>query len=248
MPAHYILRTSMKSLAAAAFLAMSLAAIPAGAAPLELGLIAGGGSCFMVGSYLEAKAANLALQGASGSTLGTSQSFFFPAISAGFYGDVPLLSWLDLRVEVRGSYLGASRLAVTASGAPQDPYGVGFYALEVPVLARAFLPLGRGWATASIGPFYGVVLAGVHVQDSYPGTSTTVQVPLTLAQASMAGFSTGAGYTFRLGPGMMSAEARAYWASFPVRLDSGTGLGGLSPLNAVLFLSYGFLLGAAGGS
>jgi hypothetical protein len=238
----------MKSLAAAAFLALSLAGIPAGASPFELGVIAGGGSCFMLGSYLDAKAANLALQGANGSTLGSSQSFFFPAISAGFYGEMPLLSWLDLRVEVRGSYLGASRLAVSASGAPLDAYGVGFYALEVPVLARASLALGPGWATASLGLFYGVVLLGVHVQDSYPGTSTSAQIPLPFLQASMGGLSVGAGYTLRMGPGLVSAEMRAEEAIIPVRLDSGTGLGGLSPLNAAILLSYGFGLGAAGGT
>src|SRR5258706_9214458 len=98
-PGHYIDDAAMKSLVSTAFLAITVACFPVGAVPLELGIIAGGGSCFMLGSYLDAKAADLALQGGNGSTLGTSQSFFFPGISAGIYGETPLVSWLDLRVE-----------------------------------------------------------------------------------------------------------------------------------------------------
>ena len=237
----------MRRLAAVAFLAVSLAASPAGALSIELGAIAGGGPCFMFGSYLDAKTANLALQGASGSTLGTSQSLFFPGLSAGLYGETPLLPWLDIRVEVRGSYLGASRLALTASGAPLDAYGVGFYALEVPLLARAGLPLGPGRVTFSLGAFYGLVLAGVRVQDVYSSTSAIAHVPLSFLQASMAGLSGGAGYAFRLGPGTLSAELRADWTLLSARLDAGTGSGDLSPLNAVIFVSYGLVIGSVGG-
>jgi hypothetical protein len=240
--------TIMKRLAAAAFLALAFAGPTASALTLQLGVVAVGGSCFMLGSYLDAKAANLALQGANGSTFGTSRVLFFPGISAGFYAETPLLSWLSLRGEVRGAYLGASRLALTASGAPLDAFGVGFYALEIPVLARASLPLGPGSVTFSLGPFYGVVLGQVHVQDIYPVTSTSASVPLTFLEASMGGLSGGAGYTFRLGPGTMSAELRADWTVLPARLDAGTGSGDLAPLNAAVFLSYGLMLAPGGGN
>jgi hypothetical protein len=208
-----------------------------------MGTIGGAGLCFTFGSYLDAKTANLAEQGSIGATPGTSQHRLFPGLTGGLYGQLAALSWLDIRMELRTSYLGASRLALMADGTPFDAYGVGFYALLLPILVRVSVPLGPGSLTATIGPSYGVVMGGVRVQDTYATTSTWAQVPLTLSQASMLWLSGGLGYQLRLGSGRLSAELRADWTILPARLDSGLGTGDLSPLNTVILLSWGFPLG-----
>ncbi len=221
-------------------LVLAVCATHAGALSFELGAIAGGGLCFTFGSYLDTKAANLAQQGTIGSTPGTSVYRLFPGLSAGAYGQMSVLSWLDIRLEVRGSYLGASRLALMADGTPFDAYGAGFYALVLPLLARASLRVGPGSLFADLGPYYGLVVGGVRVQDSYTTISTSAQLPLTFAQASMFGLSGGAGYQFPLGAGRISAELRADWTIVPARLDTGLGSGDLAPLNAVIVIAYGF--------
>ncbi len=232
----------MKRLVPLALL-LSLSAVRSHALPVELGTIAGGGLCFTFGSYLDAKAANLAEQGTVGATAGSSVYRLFPGMSAGAYGDIALLSWLDLRLELRASYLGASRLALTGDGTPFDAYGAGLYALMLPVLMRGSFTLGPGSVSVGLGPFYGLVVGGVRIQDTYAVTSTSAQIPLTFAQASMFGLSGGVGYQFPLGPGTMSVELRADWTLFPVRLDTGLGSGDLSPLNALIVLGYGLKLG-----
>jgi hypothetical protein len=234
-----------KSALAVLFLVFSLSAVPVSALQLEVGAIAGGGLCFTFGSYLDAKAAYLAEQGASGPTPGTIRYNLFPGLSAGAYGEMALLRWLDLRLELRASYLGASRLALTAGGLPLDAYGAGLYALMLPVLVRASFPLGPGSITADLGPFYGLVVGDVHVQDVYATTSTSAVIPLSFAQSSMFGVSGGVGYKLGLGPGTASVELRADWTIFPVKLDGGLGSGDLSPLNALIVFGYGFKLGSA---
>jgi hypothetical protein len=228
---------------AALVTALLLLAMPAGALAAELGAIAGAGLCFTFGSYLDAKAANLAEQGTIGSTPGSSQYRLFPGTSGGVYGQVSILSWLDVRMELRVSYLGASRVALMGDGTPFDAYGAGLYALLLPVLGRVSLPLGPGSITMDAGPYYGMVVGGVRIQDTYATTSTYAQIPLTLAQASMLGLSGGIGYQLRLGSGRLSTELRADWTILPVKLDGGTGSGDLAPLNTVLLVAWGFPLG-----
>ncbi len=235
----------MKSAIVTVLLLASSLPVPAGAIPVELGAMVGAGPCFTFGSYLDAKAATLADLGTVSGVPGTSVYRLFPGMVAGGYGQIGLLRWLDLRVELRLSYLGASRLALNGAGQAFDAYGAGLYALMLPILGQVSFALGPGRATLTLGPYYGLVLGGVRIQDTYAATTTDAQVSLTFGQASMLGISGGAGYRFRLGGGIASAELRADWTLLPVRLDTGLGLGDLAPLNIALVLGYGFTLGSS---
>ncbi len=235
----------MRSAIAAVLLLLSFPGSRAGALPVELGAVAGGGLCFTFGSYLDAKAASLAEQGTVGGVPGTSVYRLFPGMIAGGYGQIALLRWLDLRLELRASYLGASRLALDGAGQPFDAYGAGLYALMLPVLGQASFALGPGRATVTLGPYYGLVVGGVRIQDTYATTGTSAQLPLTFAQASMLGISGGIGYRFSLGPGIASAGLRADWTLLPAKLDTGLGSGDLAPLNIVIILGYGFTVGSS---
>jgi hypothetical protein len=217
-----------------------LSALPGFGLSFELGGVAGGGLCFTQGSYLDGRAAQLAAQGASGATPGTSQSVLFPGGSTGAYGQIGLLSWLDLRMEIRVSYLGASRVALTAGGLPFDAYGVGFYALMLPVLARASFSVGPGQVTLDAGPFLGFVVGDVKTADTYSNAQTSA---LLAMNASLVGISGGVGYQLGLGPGILSVGIRADADLLPATLDAGLASGDLVPLNVILVVGYGFRLG-----
>jgi hypothetical protein len=233
----------MKVLITALALVFSLTALPVPGLPIEVGGLGGGGLCFTFGSWLDARAAQLADQTASGVTLGTSQARLFPGLSAGAYGQLGLLSWLDLRLELRVSYLGASRLALTAAAVPFDAYGIGFYALMLPVLARGSWQAGPGRIIADAGPFYGIVVGGVMAADTYTNVTTSALITMSASQASMIGLTGGVGYEIGLGPGILSVEARADGVLLPATLDAGLVAGGVAPLDVIIVVGYGFRFG-----
>jgi hypothetical protein len=233
----------MKAFITSLALIFSLSALPAPGLPIEVGGIGGGGLCFTFGSWLDARAAQLADQTASGATLGTSEARLFPGLSAGAYGQVGLLTWLELRLELRVSYLGASRLALTAASLPFDAYGIGFYALMLPVLARGSWQAGPGRIIVDAGPFYGLVVGGVMAADTYTGVQTSAHIAMSAAQGSMVGITGGVGYEIGLGPGILSVEARADGTLYPAKLATSLASGDLAPLNVLLVVGYGFRFG-----
>ena len=235
----------MKRLIASIALLFALTAASATGLPVEVGALGGGGLCFTFGTWLDARANALADQTAVGATQGTSQANLFPGFSTGAYGQVGLLDWLDVRMEARVSYLGASRLALTPAALPFDAYGIGFYALVVPVLARACWGLGPGRIIADAGPFYGIIVGGVMASDAYTGVTTSALVSVDASHGSMVGLTGGVGYELGLGPGVLSVEARADGVLVPASLVTALAAGGIAPLNAVVIVGYGFRFGVA---
>lgn len=219
-------------------------ALPAQALTVELGVTGGGGLALMYGSLMDAKAQTLAQLGAaSPGTLGTSQFQAFPAWTGGVYGDVDILSWLGLRLDVWYETAGAARIARTSGGSPFDLYGVYFASVEIPLRARARIDLGPGRFFGTLGPYLGIVASPITIVDRYTSSTTTSVITLDLAHAFFFGLTGGIGYSLRLGPGTAGAEVRADWAILPVA--AGQSSGDINPIGVNLILSYGIQIGGA---
>jgi hypothetical protein len=239
--------SDMKFPAALLLLLMVLPAAAVGAAtlPVEVGVVGDGGLSLTGGTYFEAKAEQLAQQGASGATLGTSKVQPFPGWGAGLFVQFGLLSWLDLRVEIQGMYLGASRTAYNAAGLPFDAYGAALWALALPVTAHGSFRLGPGFLTADVGAFLGAAVGGVMTGDTYSTVSTSALVSLTAAQSILVGLSGGLGYEIPVAGGRVGAGLRADGSLRSLALDSGIAAGDLLPWNISLFVTYTFRRGGA---
>jgi len=224
-----------------AFLCLSPAVLPA--LPVEVGLTTSGGLCFTAGSYLDARAADLALQGATGATMGSSRTLLFPGISAGAFTEVGILPWLDLRAEIRASYLGASRLASTGAGAPLDAYSIGYYTIMVPILARAVFPAGPGRVAIGAGPLYALVVGGIQVSDAYPGITSTTNVPTSFTDGSMFGITADVGYDVTLGPGILGVAVHVDALLSPGTLTTSLASGSIMPLATTISVTYGLVFG-----
>jgi hypothetical protein len=218
--------------------------LPIHGVTVELGLTGGGGLAFAYGSFLDSKTSALAeLGAASFTTVGSSQAHLFPGWTAGVYGQIDLLSWLALRLEVVFESAGAERLALTSGGAPFDHYGLSFASVHIPVHALARTAIGPGQLYALLGPFLGIVAGSITVVDRYATATTTAVITPDISQVFFFGLSGGIGYAIGLGPGRAGIELRSDWSILPVSAGSGQSGGNLNPISLNIVVSYGFQLG-----
>jgi hypothetical protein len=213
----------------------------------EFGGIGGGGAEFAWGSHFDNKAAQLAALGASSfTTAGTSQMDLFLGWTAGAYGDVYFFPWLGVRVEPRLSLQGGSYLALNDATPPLafDRYGAYFYSLIVPVYARGRLPIGPGFATISLGGFYGIAVSEIMMSDQYAAVLTTSSFVPESPQGQLLGLSGGLGYSLVIGRIVAAVELRADWNIIPVTGDNS--IGEIWPLQALLAASVGYSLDGSG--
>jgi hypothetical protein len=223
-----------------------LAAMPASASGIRLGVTGGGGLSLAGGSFLDMRAEQLAVLGASTiTTPGTIRGELFPGWSAGVFIEGDLGSRLAVRLESRVASGGAARLAVTQAGLPFDRYGASWHSVMVPVLLEGRFALGPGYLTGSAGAFPALIVGPVAVSDRYASMTTTAPISQSLPQGLFLGACAGVGYTLVRGRMLASLEARADVAFTPASSPTG-GVGAtIFPGALSVVASFGFSTGGS---